>query len=109
MRRPSLESVLLMEHDDPIAEIMTRLESLIERVIDRKFAELDEKFDEKFDEITVANSQIHKLVNSRMTRMLELANELAEAEEQVSSNKAEKRGAAAERERAARAAQGDNG
>jgi hypothetical protein len=83
--------------DDPIVALMARLESLIENVIERKFSERDQQI----ADLAAALKETHKLVNSRMTRMLELANQLAEAEEEVAVNKAEKRGGDRERSRAA--------
>jgi hypothetical protein len=52
------------------------------------------------EEMMVTINQTHVLVNSRMSKLIETMTQLAEAQEQVESDKAEKRGIAKERARA---------
>jgi hypothetical protein len=56
----------------------------------------------EIEEMKVTINQTHVLVNSRMTKLISTMQQLAEAQEQVESDKAEKRGAANERARARR-------
>jgi SMC interacting uncharacterized protein involved in chromosome segregation len=72
-----------------------------------EFTELRERLDrmtQQMAEMMVTINQTHVLVNSRMSKLIETMTQLAEAQEQVESDKAEKRGAANERKRAEREA-----
>ena len=80
---------------DPIGALTQKLDALIAKVIsieslDRKFAE----FEQKISEMTVTINQTHALVNSRMSSLISTMQQLSEAQEQVESDKAEKRGIA---------------
>ena len=86
---------------DPIVALTAKLDTLIAKVIsietlDRKFVE----FEQKIEEMAVTIDQTYTLVNGRMTALISLTRQLAEAQEQVAVDKAEKRGSAQERKRA---------
>ena len=74
--------------DDKVTDLLARFEAFELRIM------------QQIEEMTVTINQTHVLVNSRMSRLIETMTQLAEAQEQVESDKAEKRGYAAGRKQA---------
>jgi len=83
-----------MTSDDPIVALAAKVESALNELKELRRI---------IEDIAVTGNQTHVLVNSRMTALIQTMHQLAEAQEQVESNKAEKRGAENERQRAANA------
>jgi hypothetical protein len=77
-----------MSDNDLVTNLLARFEAFELRIM------------QQIEEMTVTINQTHVLVNSRMTRLIETMHQLAEAQEQVESDKAEKRGIAMGRKQA---------